>query len=183
MTENQQELVSKNVNLMYSFMKNKYDAGVIPYYIADDFTSDLGLRFCSSAMKYDDETGFKFSTYAYGGFEMCCRDICCRKISMYNRNNFISQDFATSLMDSVPDVELKFVEEGALWSLIHKTELTERELLILKSYYIEGKSMPMIGREIGLCKERISQIRKESLLKIKKMASIEGLSLSDFYER
>ena len=72
MTEEQKELASKNVGLMYSFIKGRNGSGVVPYHLRDDFISDIGMGFCRSAMGFDEKKGFKFSTYAYGAFDYGC---------------------------------------------------------------------------------------------------------------
>jgi len=183
MTEEQQKLVNKNIGLMYSFIKDKNEAGLIPRYMDDDFISDLALRFCRSAIKYNEKTGFQFSTYVYGGFNLCCIDMQSRKIPMYNKNHFVSQESTEALLSHVPVDEPCVVEDDTLWDFIDKADLTERELFVVKGYYFENKSMPLIGKEMGLCKESIRQIRGKAISKLRQAASVGELSLSDFYGR
>ena len=179
MTDEQQKLIDKNVRLMYSFIKGKSE--VVPHYLRDDFISDVALRFCSSAINFDKEKGFKFSTYAHGGFDMCYVDIQSRKQASYKRNNFVSQGEVEHILHNASEEEAEHIEDDILYSLISKANLTEREMKIIKGYYFDNRSMPDLGREIGLCKERISQIRKKALEKMRRAASKEKLSLADFY--
>jgi len=163
-------------------MKDKDLEGSIPYYLRDDFVSDLALRFCTSAIKFDEEMGFKFSTYAYGGFYLCCRDIRTKYKLLYQKNNFLSQDDVWDFLNST-SVDVEDFEEEVLFDIINKAKLNEREMMILRGHYLEGRSMAKVGREIGLSRERISQILKGVLRKIRRVASIEKLSLVDFYRR
>jgi RNA polymerase sigma factor (sigma-70 family) len=182
MTEKQKRFANKNVWLMYSFIRDKTSEGVIPHYLTDDFISDMALRYCSSAIKFDEGRGFKFSTYAYGGFNMCCENIKRRKSPSYHKNHFRPRHVVERIIDSVPADSEKHVEEDALCNVIKKAKLNEREMIILKGYYFDGLSMAKVGCIVGLSKERISQILKKIVGKLKRITKSEKLSLLDFYE-
>lgn len=181
MTKKQQDLVDKNVRMMYSFIRTKTDSGVIPHYLEDDFISDMALRFCNSAMKFDDNLGFKFSTYAYGAFHMCYKDIKSRKNYLYEKNNFISHDIVLDFLERT-SADTKYIGEGILKEMIDKANLSVKESIILQNYFFDSMSMAAIGRERGVTRECISQVIKRILKKLRNVACSEDLSMMDFYK-
>jgi len=116
MTEKQKKFLDRHVRLMYFFIKNNIVD--IPLHLRDDFVSDLAWRFCFAGMGFDEELGFKFSTYAYGGFRYCVRDVTDRKRKLYWKNHFRSQEDVWSIVNRTPAIEEKHVEEATLHKVI-----------------------------------------------------------------
>ncbi len=180
MTEDQQKLIDKNVGMMHKFIRRKTDSGVIPIHLKDDFVSDMALKFCNSAVKFNSDQGFLFSTYAYGAFNMCYRELRDRKVPSYERNNFVSQEALWSFLNKTP-ADTEHVEIEVLQEMINKANLSQREHMILQSYFFENRSMAAIGRECNVSRERISQIVKRILNKLRRAACSDKLSFVDFY--
>ena len=183
MTKEQQDLITDNNRLMQSFIEKRLAIGIVPIYIEDDFISDMGWRFCISALKYNRELGFKFSTYAYGGFKLCWKHLKDRTENSYIRNNFYPISTVKKIMHkSSEHINKKIhIDRETLCYIIKKAHLTVKEIIILQDYYFDKQSMEIIGRRFGVSRERISQIMKKILFKIKSVMFSKKLTITDFY--
>ncbi len=180
MTQKQQKLMMKNYNLMQRFIEGREKRGLVPDHLRDDFHSDLALALCTSAIKFDESRGFKFSTYAYGGFHICCTNLKDRKEVSYQRNNFLTQKKVDNISKSI--VDEKHLVYDLVTNLIDHANLTWREDTILRSYYFEGENMTEIGRSFKVTRARIFQVIKKALRKLHRLVEREHLLLDDFYE-
>ena len=129
---------------------------------------------------FEEKKGFKFSTYAYGGFEMCRRDIIINKNISYKRNNFSTQEHVETVFDQYPLVRQSISTE-TLFDVIDKAELAFQEKECIEEYFIESKTMDKIAAEFAVSRARVSQVIQGALRKIRKVAERERLCLSDFY--
>ena len=180
MTQKQRQLIMKNYNLMLKFIDSREKKGAIPDHLKDDFKSDLAWALCNSAIKFDESMGFKFSTYAYGGFHICCTNFKDRKEPLYQRNNFLAQKKVNHMLKDTTNK--KHLIEESLSKLIDNTKLTKKEKIVLREYYLEEKTMEKIGEENDVTKARISQIRQQALEKLQRAVGVKHLTLDDFYE-
>jgi RNA polymerase sigma factor (sigma-70 family) len=181
MTQKQKKLIIKNYSLMQRFIEGREEKGLVPDHLQDDFNSDMALALCTSAIKFDETMGFKFSTYAYGGFNICCTNLKDRKEVSYKRNNFLTQKKVSSLLKHVA-VDEKHLAYDLVIKLIDHANLTWREDTILRSYYFEGENMAEIGRSFKVTRARISQVINKALRKLQRLVEREHLLLDDFYE-
>lgn len=183
MTEEQQELVTTNLKMVCSFIRSRAEGTQIPPSVQDDYTSDLALQFCISAIKFDKTLGFKFSTYAYGGFNMVYRNVGNRTKAKYDRNNYCPTAVVLYFIDEFSDKfeKTNSIAKEELYHIIDNANLTTREIMIIQDYYFGKESMRTIGKKIGRSHKRVSQIIKEILGKLRRSASREKLTLEDFY--
>ncbi len=111
--------------------------------------------------------------------EIKLRAIDLRRLEFFKRNpsprRVLSLDLAIdddrTLSDLVPspDDQYDFGKNELLErarGVMDKT-LSEKEKYILLEYYLKGRKLKELGREFGLTKERIRQIKKKSLFKIR----------------
>ena len=199
LTEKQRKLISDNWGLLKSFYKKEIDKGYIPSYKKEEFFGQLQKRFCSSASNYEEGRGFKFSTYVYGGFGFCVKEI--KKSIVKDRGVAhlgILQDVILS-DQNIKDGSVKS-QMSSIWNsingwknssnishkeivdLINRTPLSDREKKAVNAYYIDGCSLAQIGKKMGVCKERIRQILLESCIKIKVFIKQKGYERSDFID-
>ena len=179
MTENQKKLVTDNIRLMEHYVQSRLAIGTIPKCFEDEFVSEVALKFCHSAMCFDESRGFRFSTYAYSGFNNCLRTIKGRKAVRYWRNNFIPRECVESLVENHKEDHKEVVKEE-LVRLVNRAGIDGRNLLVLKDYYFSGDTMEKIGIKFGISKERVSQILRESLKRLRRVVSRDKLEVSDF---
>jgi DNA-directed RNA polymerase specialized sigma subunit len=181
MTQEQQNLVIRNYRLLQNFIESRDERGLVPECLRDDFMSDMAWCFCNSAIKFEAARGFKFSTYAYGGFHICCSNMKGRTLPSYQKNNFTTQRKLKSISRHIV-VDNKHIDEESLLNLIDKANLTWREDTILREYYLEGENMAAIGRSFKVTRARIFQVIKKALRKLQFRVEKEHLILEDFYE-
>lgn len=181
MTKKQKKLVIKNYKLMQRFIDSRNAIDLIPSHLRDDFISDMALRFCISAIKFDESFGFNFSTYVYGGFDICWEDITGRTDISYKKNNFFPQKTIKRFIEKSSHTPAKHIEEEVLHSFVDETKLTERESMIVKNYYFDGKTMAVIGEEFGVTGSRIAQVLKKVVRKLKFEARTKNFTIDDFY--
>lgn len=184
LTEKQQKLIKDNDRLMLRYLKNKRSTHSIPFYLEDTFESDLGWYFCIAALKFDELYGCKFSTYAYGAFNMCWKNLNSSEKNRFIRNNYIdSQDvirFAEK-QHAYQEEEKKCLDKEAIYSLIKTTDLTSKERLIMTTYFFDGCSVRKAGKLFKISGARIHQILKKIKNKLKRTATRQKLNYEDFY--
>ncbi len=185
MTKKQRKLVIDNFALMQYFVGRKKKASEIPRYLEDDFISDTALSFCVSAIKYDAELGYKFSTYAYGGFNMGWKNLHTRTKGKYERENFCSIEtikFVTDkLLEDAP--RPKHFDRETLCRVIDRANLTWREMRVLEYYYFGDYSMNGMGRIFAVTGSRVRQVMQKALRKLKRSMDANRLTFEDFYVR
>lgn len=181
MTQEQQNLVIRNYRLLQNFIESRDERGLVPECLRDDFKSDMAWYFCNSAIKFEKAKGFKFSTYAYGGFHICCSNMKGRTLPSYQKNNFTTQRKLKSMSRHVI-VGNKHIDEESLLNLIDKANLTKKENRILQSYYVDGRTMKVIGKMHSVSRARIFQIIKGILKKLQRVVEAKHSILEDFYE-
>ena len=60
LTDKQRKLITDNYGLLSHFIIKSISNRVVPTRLEDEFISDMHLRFCISALKYDIETGYNW---------------------------------------------------------------------------------------------------------------------------
>jgi RNA polymerase sigma factor (sigma-70 family) len=182
MNEEQKKLIEKNIKLMDLYRKEKISKGNIPDSLVDDFKSDLCLYFCNSATKFKKNIGFKFSTFAHGGFDNCWRDIVYRKKPRYLRCNYIPHSDVQVIVEKTFKEKENKIQKDVILNTILKADLSERELDIMSEYYLKGKSLKTIGIKLGISVERVRQIRINAIMKMKKVILRNKMTIGDFYD-
>ncbi len=196
LSEEQKKLVIDNIGLLRGFYRDEISKGYIPGNRIDDFKSDLQRNFCKSALTYNEDLGFKFSTYAYGGFGFCVKDI--KRIIARNKKTITTSNFKDFILeandgkfyvtrrrlvwDSINGHSKTFVDAEKIAELLEKASLSDREKKVINLYYLERWTQEKLGKELGICKERIRQIISEAITKIKVFVDSEDYEIEDFVE-
>ena len=178
LTEKQQKLITDNYRLLWSFIHKTIENGEVPKHLEDDFISDMFFKFCLSALKFSEESGFKFSTYAYGGFKFGLHNIL-----MYKKNKFGRLYY----FENIDEYKLKYkkidkLESDSLHKFIDDVDLDQRDKSIIKDYSYEGLTFKDIGQKLNMSAEAVRMRFKKSLKKIKRVASLKRLKFEDFYK-
>ncbi len=177
LTKKQQKLIIRNYPLLRNYVGFIIKSNKVPKYLIDEFISDMYFKFCISALKYDIRTGFKFSTYAYGGFRLGLRDLLTRKWARFERVDYVEEvsDYEVE-QDEIHNLKSDLVNE-----LVVDSTLTQRERDMIESYYYNGIAFEKIGEEFGLTKQGASFVIKGALKKLRNEARKDKLDMEDFY--
>jgi RNA polymerase sigma factor (sigma-70 family) len=179
LTEKQKQLITDNYPLVDDFLYKTFRNYNIPQNLHDPFASDVRWKFCLAARKFDKSKGFKFSTYAYGGFKFALKNI------LQTQDKYIVESYIYSkktekiaLINSGEKIEINFLD-----NCIKKSFLTKKERDMLYEYYYSNLSYREVGERHGLKKERSRTTIKEALIKIKEYIEDSNLEMEDFYEK
>jgi len=195
LSEEQQKLISDNIGLLGAFYRKEVEKGYIPDYKKEEFFSDLQRRFCSAALKYNKDTGFKFSTYLYGGFNFCVVNIKekiakdekiyniggAEKFSVNDDDDDLFLYIDKTIWNSVNgwDVDYK-VDREEMILLVNEVPLSEREKTAINFYYFNGFNLLETGKELGVSMERARQIIVIAVGKIKRFVARKGYKMEYF---
>jgi len=182
LTNEQKKLITDNIGLLRNFIKETLRSQVIPRHLEDDFISEMNLKFCFSARKYNADTGFKFSTYAYRGFAFGIRDVITRKNKAFNEANYVEKvdSYYTDIDESDFD-KRKSLQAEEVDNLVDGTELTSKERSMIEDYYYNKITFEKIGVKYNLSREGVRQIIKRALKKVRKKAENQKMEIEDFY--
>ena len=185
LTDDKQKLITENIGLLKSFFYKIKKNKIIPQKYLDDFYSELQYKFCMSAISYKKESSYKFSTYSRGGFNFAVKTIlakieklsCCEDFSTIN----FSEEDDSIFWDPVSQNNIQIVEINKINAFIDENNLIQkRDKDIIKSYYIEGLSLSKSANKHKLSKERVRQIVKQGISKLREKAVKENLDMEDF---
>lgn len=161
-------LVERNVGLVYSTMGRLGLRGVEH----DELRSEALFALIRSVDGYNPWKGFRFSTYACHAIVRSMIQIA-RKTSRYRRRFYVQHDLwpeditQTDNQAELYAERLNRVLDGNLG------ELTERETNVLgRRYPLDGRhaqTLGEVGDWIGLSRERVRQIEKVALGKIRQV--------------
>lgn len=183
-------LVVSNLPFVIRIAKNYRNMGVeFP-----DLINEGALGLFSAVRKYDVKSGNRFSTYAVNWIEMHIRKaidenstihiprkskIDRKKFSVLSIYEPFDEDKLVPLVEVIPDEQssptYSLAEENEMAVKINVLleNLDEMETKIIRSYFgFDGKkkSFRKIGDELHLSRERIRQIQKKILEKLRLMA-------------
>jgi RNA polymerase sigma factor (sigma-70 family) len=179
LTNKQRKLITDNHRLLDDFIGYVIRKQIIPKRMEDDFISDMYLKFCFSALKYDINTGFKFSTYAYGGFQLGIKDIITKKREKFERIKYIDDDYMIACnLDDKKEPNLQIEEMN---SFINDAELTSREKSMLEDYYYSRITFSKLGEKYNISKETARLFVKRVVKKLKIRAKNKKIEFEDFY--
>lgn len=189
LSEEQRQLISSNMGLLRVFYQKEIDKGYIPDQKEDEFLSYLQRGFCNSALNYDKSTGFKFSTYVYGGFNFCVEDIKNsilkdEKISNVGVEEFLINDGIyedKSIWNSISGWDADFsISHEKIVATINEVPLSERERVAIDCHYLEGITFSELGKKMGISGERVRQIELNAITKIKTFINKKDYRIEDF---
>jgi len=177
LNKEQQKLIVNNYKLLRNFISKIISSKDMPKYLEDEFISDTFFRFCISAMKFNKDSGFKFSTYAYGGFNFALRYVLNNKKEQFSKMNYV-EDFKKYKLEYEKSsvVGVDFLDD-----FINKVDLNSRDKFIVMDYFYNHLSLRKIGEKHRMSGEAIRLIIKRSLKKIRTVANRRKLSIDDFY--
>ena len=170
LSEEQRKLIEDNYCLVEDFIEESIKENKIPDELVDEFVSETLWKFCISALKFEDELGFKFSTYAYGGFYFSLKNILSKNNEKYENN-----------LDKEIKIESK-IEYDFLKEFINKCDLKEKELNVIEDRFYNNLTFKDIGKKYGFSKQYARVIVSKILKKIHKKAIADDLSMTDFYK-
>jgi DNA-directed RNA polymerase sigma subunit (sigma70/sigma32) len=75
------------------------------------------------------------------------------------------ESFITDLEKALARAEMDLAENLA--SAEGNLRISQRDLKVMRMYFIEGVSLEEVGTELGLCKERVRQLRDKAMLYLK----------------
>jgi len=170
LNQEQQKLIKNNYGLVKDFVTRSLIAHKIPSSLRDDFISEALWRFCISALKFEEERGFQFSTYAYGGFEFSLKKILSKK----NQDDIIEE-----LVEDIP-IDYKF-KHDFLEKFIEELDLPEQEIKMIKDRFYNSLTFRELGEKYGYTKQNAHLIMIKILKKIHRKIISEDLKIEDFY--
>ena len=180
LTDKQQKLIVNNYNLLNNFIKDIISKCIIPQCMEDDFISDMYLKFCFSALNYDIKTGFKFSTYAYGGFQLGIRDIV-KKKKKFDKIQYVYKINEDDLKACILNHKKISLRLDNLQNFIKNVKLTLKERSMLEDHYYNKMSFSKLCKKYKLSKEGSRLIVNKAIKKLKQTAINMDLEIRDFY--
>ena len=177
LTVEQQKLITNNYGLLRGFINKSIDNKDIPQHLIDEFISDMFYKFCISALKFEEDSGFKFSTYAYGGFRFGVKEILQKK---EKRLDF--SDNYDKIGNDIEHEDVPNLETDVLYDFIEKSELELREKSMIEDYYYDNLSMIKISEKHEMTKENVRLILKKAVRKLKFTAIDKKIHIEDFYK-
>lgn len=158
-----------NMNLA-RFVANKYMNFGLEY---DDLQQMAFEGLVRAATRFDKNKGYAFSTYAFH-----CMDneikrhfekkrICTESLDEQIKDDLTLSYFVEDETDTFGEIETKEVIANAL------KELNDREKFVINSFYLKEPHMKRdeIAKALNVCPQRVSQILKRALGKIRKYVS------------
>ena len=176
LTKERQKLVTNNYKLLMSFVANINERNV-PEYLEDELISDVFFRFCISAARYKEESGFKFSTYAYYGFGIALKNVFTNKKNKIDRMYYSSEMVAEQALEVKKD---KVLEYSIFDNFLDSVGLDTKDRSIIEDYYKKISRKEMC-KKYKLCREAIRLRVKKSLKKIREKVIEQNLDIKDFY--
>jgi len=187
LNEEQKILIEDNLPLLWWFLyKQVVVLGIIQYSEIEECQSNLMWYMCMSAERFNDNKGVKFGTFAMLGLKSGLS----RYLDLRNRrwSREILTDFKCRGDDGKEySAEPKFIsryEKRIFWNdvkeLFNMITMTSLEKKIIYYYYKKRYTFKKIGEIVGYSRERIRQIHKGIIDKIKIKVEEYDLVIKDF---
>lgn len=154
------KLASENLPLMIEFVRRIRHSET-----SDDDLQNGAIAMLHAAKKFDPSRGVKFSTYAV-------RVVRNATLQYYR---FKRRPIVTSeLPDPVAPCELpEWVDEEEAAEMAARALdcMTEREQLVIRRRFFEGKTLNWVGAELGISKEGVRLIAKKGIDRARRLLS------------
>jgi RNA polymerase sigma factor (sigma-70 family) len=165
------ELVRANMALVLAMAKRT----TIPYVDFTELCSEGNMALLRSIDKFDLRRGYKFSTYACRAILKSFRRLAARNGRYHHRfpvefdPEMQKSDHAEALHRQRWDDSLQALQQILSCNLAAMTELERRVVTLRFGLLTEGRRMTLaqIGRQVGFSNERVRQILKGSLRKLR----------------
>jgi RNA polymerase sigma factor (sigma-70 family) len=176
LTDEQRQMAEESYPLVYAFLKGtephrRYDIDI------EEVVGELHVRLCTAAMRYRQDSGCKFSTYASSGFSWGVKSLLRRKIKREQRlrlADFSERTDLSSPSEMVLDIR-------ALEEIVDNANLPERTRDIMKLYFFGGKTLKDIGSSYGLCAEGVRVVIKKGLTRLRQQVKSHNYEEADFW--
>lgn len=170
LTQTQQSLVTENMKLVYS--------AILPFCrkiprLADEFESAGFYALTNAAANFNPEFGTQFSTYAVHSIKRVCINVLRRgnyAVCTPNGKELVKVANASELvLESIPERQsnTELLEEVA--EVVSK--LPERNKVVY-SGLLAGDTMETIGNRMNISKQRVEQLKRETLELIRKQMGV-----------
>ena len=156
--DNERKLVEENMRLVPFIIKRYFG----PHHLQDDDMMSIGyLALCKAALKYDQNRGVKFTTYASRAIINDLRDDARDKFKPLiqtgmmeaSLNQKLTDDDEDEIIDKIADPDVDIEKE--VFSRMTCAELRELAPLLSRRY-LDGYSINEIAREKRISKQAIS---------------------------
>lgn len=162
----QRKLVEDNHNLIYSFLNSRH----LSLDSVEDWYGTAAIGLCNAAMTFDESRGTKFPTYAYK-----CMQNAVSGVMRANANRIIP---AFSLDDTaiengcigeiIADDKDPFFDIYVKESIEIATQgMSDRDTQMIDMIVRQGYDQTSVARAFGLTKQRVSNIVKPALEKVR----------------
>jgi len=161
--DKQRKLADNNYRLAIAYIHKILARGIIPQRYIQDFISEINYRLCISAYYFDVDLGYRFYTFAHGGFKHGLRNII-DKIEN-ERISLVDIEWLEVGQDNL----LKNVTNKiTIDDLIKRGHLTRIEKDILLNRYIGGLSFDELGNRHKCSREKARYVLEKALEKTRK---------------
>ena len=163
-----------------------------------DLIAEGNMGLLRSFEKFDYKKGYKTISYSVWWIRQAILEALKERAgiegeelpSEYEKQSFEDEDeiktetpISTCFIDDYVNDEAKYTELKNIIEVL-STCLTKRELLVIKDYFgIDGDALTLeeIGEKMGLTKERIRQIKKKAINKLRAECLLNSIT-SDIYK-
>ena len=194
LSDDKRKFAEENIKLMWYYVYHKLiPKGKVNNDNFEDVVSHLMWHYCIAVEKFNMDRKQALSTYAYKAFHSgYCRykEVEVRFCSRFMTTSFqpdTNNDDLSSIQNSLePSVEDKFEDEIS-WNRIYmriitKSLLTDFEKRVIYEYNKQGKTFQAIGEETNYTRERIRQIHKVAVAKMRECVQNENMIMEDFID-
>lgn len=171
MTKKQQELVTNNLGLLYNFIE-KFN--LKNYDKCEDWYGRLSEALCRAAVSFDEEKGYRFSTYAYKAMfrelsrgtrkdgERVKNEIPYDSLKIINDEEIIIDNTKIFRDKTEYGNAQKGLEDKEFIQNFNKIleKLPENHQKIVYERFFLDKEYKDIGKKYGISKQRVAQICK-----------------------
>ena len=182
LTEAQQVLVVKNQRLI-GFVIEHSGWNFLRYGDRKELEDEMQLGLIRAAQLYDSALG-KFSTYAVSWLKSRLQLWVEEEMRKQRVGRFLLSELGNGDPDSC-EIDNEDFSSPEISRVVHLREMMERcrKCLprkwwrVLCLLYLEGRTYPAAGEQLGLSRERIRQIRDASLLVLRRRLKVEAESV------
>lgn len=186
LTEEQKQLAADNINLVWWYIKKLVDSRKIKPPEIDDVAGYLLWNLCMAAEKFDLTKNVKFSTYAIMAFKSGLSRYFDLKKRWEERFKIMSFEFAGEeeteygyCYRPIREQQEKTIEWKDVEFLFDDVLLTPIEQQIKYYYHQERFSVDEIALILGYSGERIRQLYRGILSKVKDSVVVKGYTIED----
>lgn len=175
LTDEQRDLAADNYGLVHSFLNQHPKYRKLPVEF-DEIIGEMHLRFCRSAVGFDKDKGFRFSTYAFGGFRFGIRSLLRHKEHPKSVDCFSNEEG----IENFVGYSDKVVDRSFLVHVLENSDIPPRTITMIKGHFLEGWTLENVGLPYNLSRERARQLIQDGLLKLHRQLEREDYTIDDF---